>query len=98
MSSTVDWHDNAVAEFPILLTSNRLHQVDEIVGEIHEFGGEFDDHQPSFHLPHYNRYTIDLLIAHLQLQGFTTEYHRHKQYNDGEWMPLRIGYFRAVKI
>ena len=86
------------SEFPILLTSKRLHQVDEIVGEFHEFGGEYDDYQPNFYLPHYDRYTVDILITYLQSQGFTTEYHRHQRYDDSDWTPIRLGYFRARRF
>jgi FkbM family methyltransferase len=86
------------SEFPILLTSKRLRQVDEIVGEFHEFGGEFDQCASNFQLPNYDSYTIDLLLAHLQSQGFTTEYRRHERYADGDWIPLRLGYFRAKRF
>lgn len=86
------------SEFPILLTSNRLYEVDEIVGEFHEFGGKFDQYTPNFQLPNYDHYTIDILLAHLQSQGFTTEYHRHEQYDNGDWIPIRMGYFRAKRF
>ena len=86
------------SEFPILLTANRLNQVDEIVGEFHEFGGEFDQCRPNFQLPGYDNYTIELLMAHLQSQGFTTEYRRHQRYTDGDWYPLRRGYFCAKRF
>jgi len=86
------------AEFPILLTSNRLRQVDEIVGEFHEFCGDFDQCQPNFQLHNNKRYTVDMLLAYLQSQGFTTEVKRHQQYVDGEWIPIRLGYFRAKRI
>lgn len=86
------------AEFPILLTSNRLHQVDEIVGEFHEFGGDFDQCRPNFRLLDHERFTIELLLAQLQSQGFTTEFRRHHQYADGEWTPIRLGYFRAKRF
>ena len=83
------------AEFPILLTSTRLNQVQEIVGEYHEFGGDFDQCKANFQLPNYKRYTVDVLLAHLQSQGFRTEHHRHQQYADDKWTPIRLGYFRA---
>lgn len=86
------------SEFPILLTSNKLHQVDEIVGEFHEFGGEFDHCAPNFQLPDYDSYTVELLLTHLQSQGFTTEFRRHKRYAGGGWIPMRLGYFRAKQF
>ena len=85
------------SEFPILLTSKKLKQIDEIVGEFHEFGGDYDHCQANFNLPYYDRYTVEVLLTHLQSQGFTTEYQRHEQYIDGEWIPIRLGYFRAIQ-
>lgn len=69
------------SEFPILLTSRKLAQVAEMVGEYHE----------------HDHYTITDLIEHLQSQGFTTEHKQHQQYLDGEWLPLPRGYFRAIR-
>jgi len=86
------------SEFPILLTSKRLHQVDEIVGEFHEFGGDYDQTLPKFQIPEYERFTVDILLVHLQSLGFKTEYHRHQRYADGEWIPIRLGYFRATRF
>lgn len=68
------------SEFPILLTSQRLSQVCEIVGEFHE----------------HQHYTIEQLLSHLKEQGFTTEFKRHARYEDGQWIPLSLGYFRAI--
>lgn len=85
------------AEFPILLTSKRLDQVEEIVGEFHEFGGDYDQYSPNFKLSNYDRYTVDIVVSHLQSHGFLTESHRHQRYEDGEWIPTRLGYFRAKR-
>ncbi len=86
------------SEFPILLTSKRLDQVEEIVGEFHEFGGDYDQCTPNFQLLDYDRYTVETLLSHLQSQGFMTESHRHRRYDNGEWIPTRLGYFRAKRM
>lgn len=59
------------SEFPILLTSQRLHLIDEIVGEYHEMG----DHvalpiPPMAGLPGYSRYAIADLESRLRQFGF----------------------------
>lgn len=69
------------AEFPILLTSHRLRQVQEIVGEYHE----------------HDMYIIASLEQHLLKQGFQVTHQRHRAYVDGQWIPLARGYFRAVR-
>ena len=85
------------SEFPILLTASHLHQVDEIIGEFHEFGGTYDQQQPPFHLIDNTRYTVDTLLTHLNQQGFTTTHERHQRYENGLWIPQRTGYFRAIR-
>jgi len=85
------------SEFPILLTSTQLHQVDEIVGEFHEFGGAYDKRQPNSHLSDYTRYTIDVLLEYLHYHGFNTTDERHQHYQNGDWLPQRTGYFRATR-
>jgi FkbM family methyltransferase len=70
------------AEWPVLLTSRRLHLVDEIAGEFHEIGGRFceiRDDRPSdeqmFHTDRVARFTIDELVR--MLQGFNVTHTRH---------------------
>ena len=86
------------SEFPILLTSKRLHRVDEIVGEFHDICADDDRNLNLLELPDYEGYTIDLLASHLESLGFQTEYQRHQRYDCGEWIPIERGYFRARQI
>ena len=74
------------AEWPILLTSQRLHLIDEICGEFHEIGGQFLEinenrllEQPVFSLGNCRKFTIDALVKHLEDAGFTVSYRRHKR-------------------
>lgn len=85
------------AEFPIMLTSTLLHYVDEIVGEFHESGGEYDDQDPIIRLPSVSNFTIDILSDYLQSHGFDTTYERHQRYEAGKWIPQPLGYFRAKR-
>ena len=55
------------AEFPILLTSNRLGSIDRIVGEYHELRAELPKH---VRLPGCERFTVEILVAHLESLGF----------------------------
>ena len=70
------------SEYPILLTSQRLDAVQEIVGEYHVLGtkpaGDEADGLPA----HWN---VDSLMAHLQDRGFLVEREQHP----------RNGIFRA---
>ncbi|MGD0278391.1 MAG: FkbM family methyltransferase [Smithella sp.] len=57
------------SEWPILLQSQTLDQVDMIVGELHEYGGQYDNLSPgSVGLPDYKKLTRlefeDLMISH----------------------------------
>jgi FkbM family methyltransferase len=72
------------AEWPILLTSQRLGLIDEICGEFHEIGGQFfeisedrTEKQPVFSFENIERYTIDVLVEHLTAAGFAVTWHRH---------------------
>jgi FkbM family methyltransferase len=56
------------AEFPILLTSSRLHRIDRIVGEYHELRGELPRH---VRIPGCDQFTVEILAAHLERAGFT---------------------------
>ncbi|HJZ76249.1 MAG TPA: FkbM family methyltransferase [Vicinamibacterales bacterium] len=74
------------AEWPILLTSRRLHAIDEIVGEFHEIGGSFleigEDRPsatPMFRHDRFARFTIDDLIRYLEAEGFRVTYRRHRR-------------------
>jgi FkbM family methyltransferase len=72
------------AEWPILLTSQRLGLIDEICGEFHEIGGQFleigEDRpstQPVFSFAKVDKFTIDVLVDFLEGAGFTVSWHRH---------------------
>jgi FkbM family methyltransferase len=56
------------AEFPILLTSSRLHLIDRIVGEYHELRAELPRH---VRIPGYDQFAVDMLAAHLERAGFS---------------------------
>jgi FkbM family methyltransferase len=72
------------AEWPILLTSQRLGLINEICGEFHEIGGQFLEigenrllKEPVFSLAGSAEFTIDMLVGHLEGAGFTVSYRRH---------------------
>ena len=72
------------AEWPIVLTSRRLHLIDEIVGEFHELGGPFPEigeNRPStahvFHSARVAGFTIEELVRFLCDAGFCVTYDRH---------------------
>ena len=74
------------AEWPILLTSRRLHLIDEIVGEFHEIGGPFleigEDRPPAAHVFRTDRvagFTIDELARCMRDSGFSVSYRRHRR-------------------
>jgi FkbM family methyltransferase len=74
------------AEWPILLTSRRLQEIDEIVGEFHEIGGPFleigEDRPfkaPVFHSDRVAGFTIDELVRCLREAGFRVTYRRHRR-------------------
>jgi FkbM family methyltransferase len=74
------------AEWPILLTSQRLGLIDEICGEFHEIGGQFleisEDRpgkQPVFAFANVDKFTIDVLVDFLERAGFTVAWQRHKR-------------------
>ncbi len=74
------------AEWPILLTSQRLGLITEICGEFHEIGGQFleisEDRpgkQPIFSFENVERFTIDVLVDYLRDAGFTVTWHRHRR-------------------
>jgi FkbM family methyltransferase len=72
------------AEWPIVLTSRRLHLIDEIVGEFHELGGPFpeigEDRPSNAHVFRSDRvagFTIEELVRFLRDAGFCVTYSRH---------------------
>jgi FkbM family methyltransferase len=72
------------AEWPIVLTSRRLHLIDEIVGEFHELGGplpEIGEDRPSnahvFHSDRVAGFTIEELARFLRDAGFDVTHFRH---------------------
>jgi FkbM family methyltransferase len=74
------------AEWPILLTSRRLHLIDEICGEFHELSGEFleisEDRllkEPVFRTERLAKFTVEELVAYLSDAGFTVTYRRHRR-------------------
>jgi FkbM family methyltransferase len=74
------------AEWPALLTSRRLHLIEEIVGEFHEIGGPFveiGEDRPSngqmFKSDRVARFTIDELVPILQEAGFDVTHVRHRR-------------------
>lgn len=74
------------AEWPILLTSRRLHAIDEIVGEFHEVGGPYleigEDRPPAapvFHSDRVAGFTVDELERCLRREGFSVSHRRHRR-------------------
>jgi FkbM family methyltransferase len=72
------------SEWPILLTSSRLHLIDEIGGEFHEIGGEYleitEDRtltEPIFRHDSSMKYTVDVLERFFNAAGFSFTSRRH---------------------
>jgi FkbM family methyltransferase len=89
------------AEWPILLTSQRLGLIDEICGEFHEIGGQFLEisedrpaRQPIFSFAGVEKFTIDVLVDHLSDAGFTVTWHRHSRPGGS---PEGLGLFFATR-
>ena len=84
------------AEFPILLTSNCLRQVDEIAGEFHEVAGERDPHViPAWaRVPGHESFTIEALADHLRGWGFAVWYVRFQGTHLGLFFATRLGIMR----
>ncbi len=79
------------SEWPILFTSKILHLIDEICGEYHEIGGQYDTLTPPFEIEGYSRFTLDELTTFLEQQGFQVESTRHTRRKQ----PERLGLFFA---
>jgi FkbM family methyltransferase len=89
------------AEWPILLTSRRLHLIDEIVGEFHEIGGPFleiGEERASkakvFHSDRVATFTVEEFVRFLEDAGFCVTYRRHRR-PDGALEGL--GFFFATR-
>jgi FkbM family methyltransferase len=89
------------AEWPIVLTSRRLHLIDEIVGEFHELGGpllEIGENRPSsarvFHSDRVAGFTIEELARFLRGAGFGGTYSRHIR---GDGVLEGLGLFFATR-
>lgn len=80
------------SEFPILFTSQSLHLIDEIRGEYHEFGGEYDTTPvPEVaSVSGYDRFTITDLTDALQRAGFSVESHRSGNTRYGRFFATRL--------
>jgi FkbM family methyltransferase len=84
------------SEWPILLTSKKLHLIDTIVGEYHEIGGNYDSLDPQrLRLSGYEKFTVEELELFLKEQNFTF-IHRRATRNDGS--PAPRGIFVAKKM
>jgi FkbM family methyltransferase len=90
------------AEWPILLTSRRLHLVDHIAGEFHELGGpylEISEDRPAaplvFQSNRVTQFTIEELARVLTEAGFAVTHRRHRR-PDGALEGL--GMFFAERI
>lgn len=81
--------DAESSEWSILLTSKRLSEIDTIIGEYHELGGLYDNHNPEILDLGYKFYTIYLLESFLKNLGYVV---LHNRYTD-----LNIGHFYARK-
>jgi FkbM family methyltransferase len=80
------------SEFPILLTSRKLHLVDQIVGEYHEFGGEYDSYKvlpERLRVAGYKRLTIQELGDALRKAGFDVDSERLPQSHLGVFFATR---------
>jgi hypothetical protein len=89
------------AEWPILLTSQRLGLIDEICGEFHEIGGQYleigedrTERQPVFTFENVEKFTIDVLVDYLTDAGFTVTWHRHTRPTGS---PEGLGLFFATR-
>jgi FkbM family methyltransferase len=67
------------SEFAIILTSKRLHLIDEIAGEFHEFGGDYETNTIAelARIPGVDRFTIVELNEALERAGFEVTSTRH---------------------
>jgi len=62
--------DAESGEWPALLTSKHLSDISMIVGEYHEMGGVYDEHDPGVFCLSYPQLTVKILQKHLKQYGF----------------------------
>lgn len=91
--------DVEASEFPILLTSNSLSEVDEIAGEFHEVHGLRDPHViPEWsRVQGYERFTVEALAAHLEARGFAVWFVRFEPTHLGLFYATRRGLWGRLK-
>jgi FkbM family methyltransferase len=78
------------SEFAILMTAKRLHLIDVIAGEFHEFGGDYEQNiiPGPARVPGVDRFTIVELTRTLERAGFQVTSMRHPN--------SHLGLFHAV--
>ncbi len=77
------------AEFPILLTSNRLDCIDRIVGEYHELRASLPRH---VRVPGCEEFSLDVLVSALERSGFAVDTERQATATYGD-----MGLFFAAR-
>jgi FkbM family methyltransferase len=92
--------DCEASEFPILLTSRMLHLIDEVRGEFHELGGEYDNIliPEHFRVPGFDRFTILELTDVLRGAGFAVSSSRQDQSNIGFFFASRESGTRTTPL
>lgn len=81
--------DAESAEWSILLTSELLSSINTVIGEYHEIGGEYDNHNPDILDLGYKRYDLLLLKRHFEMLGY--------KFRSNRYTNLNIGHFWATK-
>jgi len=73
------------AEWPGLMTSRRLGELPELLGEYHEVGGDYDHHDGRVYNLPYDHLTVKNLEHHLRTVGhfdrFESTRHHYEHYN-----------------
>lgn len=82
--------DAESAEWPILLTSELLYRARTIIGEYHEIGGMYDQHNPAIVDLGYSVYDVLLLKRHLEMLGYKFKSNRYTNLNIGHFWAKRI--------
>jgi len=80
------------SEFPILLTSLYINMIDHIIGEFHEFGGDYDPYKvlpEGTRVPGFERFTIVELSGVLRRAGFDVTWERPPESNIGLFFASR---------
>ncbi|MBB1093761.1 FkbM family methyltransferase [Rhodopseudomonas palustris] len=85
------------SEFPILLSINDLSGVQTVLGEYHEFSGQYDYNRipDKARIKEYQHYTVENLEKHLNALGFKHWTETRFQNPDGSW--TNLGKFRATR-